>query len=279
PQCVLVDAPGQVAFTELDLVPELSDLGSRPLAAELLVLGDRFLELLAVGADDVEDDSVVHRAGEPLGRPPLGDLRLQHADHVGRPLILLADGAGQRFGELLLQAHDDLSYRGDRTVSDLSAAGPQLLLERLHVEVDDGRDVERQELREDERGDHGQPERPPGVAAGAHAERDGQRPEQGGHRRHHDRAEAQQAALVDGLGRRHAGARTSRTTCWICDTAWLSETPCLRLNEIVTDGSWPRWLTVSGPSPGVRRATASSGTSLLCDERTYSRGNWVGSRW
>src|SRR5262249_1593813 len=76
-----------------------------------------------------------------------------------------------------------------------------------------------------------------------------------------------------------AGARTSRTTCWTCDTAWLSDTPSLRLNEIVTDGSWPRWLTVSGPSAGVSRATASRGTSLACDERTYSRGNWLGSRW
>src|SRR5262249_21114760 len=140
PQRALIDGPGQVAFAELDLEPQLCDLGGGPLATDLLVLGNRLLKLLAVGADHVEDNGVVYGPDAALGRPPLGDLRLQHADHVGRPLILLADGARQRLGELLLQTQDDLSYRGDRTMSDLSAAGAELLLERLHVEIDDGRD-------------------------------------------------------------------------------------------------------------------------------------------
>src|SRR5713226_7133123 len=74
-QRALVHASGQVALTELDLEAQLGDLGGRALAPGLLVLGHGLLELLAVGADDVEDEGVVHRAGEALGRPPLGDLR------------------------------------------------------------------------------------------------------------------------------------------------------------------------------------------------------------
>ena len=40
-----------------------------------------------------------------------------------------------------------------------------------------------------------------------------------------------------------SGAPTSLTA----PTASPSETPGFRLNESVTDGSWPEWLTVSGP--------------------------------
>ena len=42
-------------------------------------------------------------------------------------------------------------------------------------------------------------------------------------------------------------------------TAWPSETPGARLNEIVTDGCWPWWLTCSGPTEGTSLVTADSG--------------------
>src|SRR3989442_797384 len=82
----------------------------------------------------------------------------------------------------------------------------QVLLRRLHIEVEDRRDVEREELGDHQPAHHGQPQRAPRVGAGADAERDGERAEQRGHRRHHDRPEAQQAALVDRLLGRHAAA-------------------------------------------------------------------------
>ena len=41
-----------------------------------------------------------------------------------------------------------------------------------------------------------------------------------------------------------------------------SETPGCRLKEMVTAGNWPRWATVSGPTPVRSFATAESGTSL-----------------
>src|SRR5262249_26341516 len=82
PDRVGIEALGEEALAELDLEPEP---GRRGLAAgaELLVLGQGLLELLPVGADDVEDEGVVHGAAEPLGRPPLGELGLQHPDDVG----------------------------------------------------------------------------------------------------------------------------------------------------------------------------------------------------
>ncbi len=73
-----------------------------------------------------------------------------------------------------------------------------------HVGVDDGREVEREHLREDESADHREPERPARFAAGAEPGRDRQRAEQRRHRRHHDRAEPDEAAFVDRFGRRHA---------------------------------------------------------------------------
>ena len=36
-----------------------------------------------------------------------------------------------------------------------------------------------------------------------------------------------------------------RTASMACD----SDTPGLKSNETVTEGSWPSWLTVSGPTP------------------------------
>ena len=50
-------------------------------------------------------------------------------------------------------------------------------------------------------------------------------------------------------------------------TAWPSATPGARSNEMVTEGSWPVWLTVSGPTPVVNFETAPSGTSWPDEER------------
>ena len=50
--------------------------------------------------------------------------------------------------------------------------------------------------------------------------------------------------------------------------AWPSATPGFRLKESVTEGSWPEWLTVSGPMPGVILTSESSGTSWPFAERT-----------
>jgi len=65
-----------------------------------------------------------------------------------------------------------------------------------------------------------------------------------------------------------AGIPRSRWARLTSSTAWLRATPGARLNEIVTDGSWPRCVMVSGPMVGVSRATELSGTSLPEDERT-----------
>src|SRR5512135_2413222 len=73
--------------------------------------------------------------------------------------------------------------------------------------------------------------------------------------------------------------RVARATLSTADTASPRATPGRRLNERVTEGSWPRWFTRRGPRPGVRRATADSGTSIPEVERTYSRESAVGSLW
>src|SRR3954447_2828396 len=64
-----------------------------------------------------------------------------------------------------------------------------------------------------------------------------------------------------------------------CATASPSETPGLRLNESVTDGSWPEWLTLSGPTDGTSFATVSSGTSSPEAARTYSSDSACGLPW
>ena len=46
---------------------------------------------------------------------------------------------------------------------------------------------------------------------------------------------------------------------------------------MVTDGSWPVWLTLSAPAPVVTVATEFSGTSFPVDERTYSIDSAAGS--
>src|SRR5262245_52969478 len=77
-------------------------------------------------------------------------------------------------------------------------------LEAFEVEVDHRRDVERQELREQQPAHHREAEGHAGAAAGAEADRNGEAPHQRRHGGHHDRAEADESRLVDGLLRRHA---------------------------------------------------------------------------
>src|SRR5688572_13326732 len=103
-QGALVHALRKEALAEGDLEPELRHLGGATVA-ELLVLRERLLELLAVGADHLGDHGVVHVTREALGGAALREPRLEHPDDVGRPRVLLADGPGQRLGELLLQRH------------------------------------------------------------------------------------------------------------------------------------------------------------------------------
>ena len=69
-------------------------------------------------------------------------------------------------------------------------------------------------------------------------------------------------------GRRSSPAASPPRSAWIASTASPSATPGFRLNEIVTDGSWPVWLTVSGPTSVVTVATVFSGISLPLDDRT-----------
>ena len=52
-------------------------------------------------------------------------------------------------------------------------------------------------------------------------------------------------------------------------TAVPSDMPGCRLKEIVTEGSWPVWLTDSGPAPVLTRATLSSGIRRPLLDRTY----------
>src|SRR3972149_1308902 len=57
------------------------------------------------------------------------------------------------------------------------------------------------------------------------------------------------------------------------------EIPGWRLKEMVTEGSWPRWFTRRGPTPGVIVATAFKGTRPPAEERTESRGRASGLAW
>src|SRR5579863_1274251 len=81
-------------------------------------------------------------------------------------------------------------------------AAPQALepfAEIVEVEEDDRGRVEGQRLRDDEPADDGDPQRVAQLRAFAGAERQRQRAEQGGEGGHHDRAEAQEASLLDRL--------------------------------------------------------------------------------
>src|SRR5262245_12635635 len=69
-------------------------------------------------------------------------------------------------------------------------------------EINDWRGVERQRLANDQPAHDGQAERAPQLTAHAVAQRQRQGTQQRRQRRHHDRPEAQQTGLVDGLPRR-----------------------------------------------------------------------------
>src|SRR5882762_10854984 len=70
-----------------------------------------------------------------------------------------------------------------------------------------------------------------------------------------------------------------RAAFWTSFTAVPSETPGGRLNDSVTDGSWPLWFTLSGPTSLDADATDVSGTRLPACERRYRRLSAEGSRW
>ena len=62
------------------------------------------------------------------------------------------------------------------------------------------------------------------------------------------------------LARTAAGMLISRSAAWMLCTASLSAMPGARLNESVTDGKKPWWLTASGVVLGAKRVMALSGT-------------------
>ena len=83
-------------------------------------------------------------------------------------------------------------------------------VDAVEIDVDDRRDVERQQLRQAQAADHRDAERLAQLGALAGAERDRQRAEDRRERRHHDRAEAQQARFADrGLGDKPTRRRSS----------------------------------------------------------------------
>ena len=79
-----------------------------------------------------------------------------------------------------------------------------LAIEPVERQIDHRRRVERQQLAQQQAADDGNAERKAQLGAGAAFDRQRQRAEQRGQRRHHDRAEAQQAGLHDGFVGRHA---------------------------------------------------------------------------
>src|SRR6266704_2487840 len=62
-----------------------------------------------------------------------------------------------------------------------------------------------------------------------------------------------------------------RATRCTSATAVPMETPGFRLNEMVTEGSCPEWLTVSGPTLEPSVARDASGTRLPVCDLMYSR--------
>ncbi len=68
-----------------------------------------------------------------------------------------------------------------------------------------------------------------------------------------------------------------RCAASMASMAWPSDTPGARLNDSVTHGNCPWWLTDSGSVPGVARAMARSGT-MPDAPRTYTRSSDSGPR-
>src|SRR5438477_12599610 len=77
-------------------------------------------------------------------------------------------------------------------------------LQALHLQINDRRRVERQQLAQQQAADDGNAERVAQFRAGAGFERQRDRAEQRGERGHHDWPEAQEAGLHDRVARRHA---------------------------------------------------------------------------
>src|SRR4030066_2372822 len=71
----------------------------------------------------------------------------------------------------------------------------------------------------------------------------------------------------------------ARATLSTAATACPKEMPGWRLKERVTEGSWPRWFTRRGPTPGVIVTTAFKGTRPPEEERMESRGGASGAVW
>ena len=67
------------------------------------------------------------------------------------------------------------------------------------------------------------------------------------------------------LGRTPGGRPISASTWWMASTAAPSDSPGVRLKEMVVAGNCPWWLIESGVVPGSKWAKALSGTeSPLC---------------
>src|SRR5262245_56071382 len=75
------------------------------------------------------------------------------------------------------------------------------------------------------------------------------------------------------------GGTPSFAVASTCFTAVPIDIPCARLNDTVTDGSWPEWFTVTGPTVYLNFATVLSGTSGPRDERTHSFPSASTSCW
>src|SRR5580704_3361002 len=102
---------------------------------------------------------------------------------------------------MILRRRDTLRYvRQRRRKSRLAAARTtEEPAKPFKVQINHRSRVKRQPLRHEEATDNGDTERLPQLGAGALAKGDRHRTEQRGESRHHDRAEAQQARLMDRL--------------------------------------------------------------------------------
>src|SRR5581483_397214 len=96
------------------------------------------------------------------------------------------------------------ALRNHLYMSKLSPFLPTVILpqDRRQVSIDHRRQVQRQHLREEQAAHDSQAQRAPRFSTGPPAERHRHGAEQGGGRRHHDRAEPHQAAFIDRLQRR-----------------------------------------------------------------------------
>ncbi len=89
-------------------------------------------------------------------------------------------------------------------VAEEGAAIENALLEIFEIEINRGRDVESDELRNDQAADDNESEWLTGRAVCAEAESDGQRAHERSESGHHDGAEARDAGFVDGVGIVHS---------------------------------------------------------------------------